>query len=96
VSLSLLHCLPNWSVNAYRYVSPYFTLLCYSLEGRPVDLTDWSLLKLKAAALSDEVNRIECEWDEDYQKPKEVHRREEEEDTNDESPAESHSTISNV
>jgi hypothetical protein len=33
--------------------------LLYSLEGRPIDLSEWRHLKISAAALSAQVNRIE-------------------------------------
>ena len=36
-----------------------------SLEGRAIDSRDWKRLRIETAKLSKELNRIECDWNED-------------------------------
>jgi hypothetical protein len=50
--------------NDYRLLCFFAILLCFlsSLHGRPVNMRDWRMLKVTAAQLSTEVNRVECDW----------------------------------
>jgi hypothetical protein len=52
VSLQILLCI----------IYVYMCIARYSLHGRPVNIRDWRRLKVTAAQLSAEVNRVECDW----------------------------------
>jgi hypothetical protein len=64
VGFSGFELIDRSSSNEYRLLCFFAILLCClsSLHGRPVNVRDWRLLKVTAAQLSTEVNRVECDW----------------------------------
>lgn len=55
ISIALCDSLSNFSCASLYCAAS-------SLHGRPVNMRDWRLLKVTAAQLSAEVNRVECDW----------------------------------